>query len=423
MINILDINDAQLFMATATELNRSYGVAFWDGRQYRFGNSAVSELRRKPLETKSDFWISLNTQPLSPPFGTARHSADLVYAHLKELLKAGDGCDDLVIVAPANVSDDQLSLLLGILQSLSIDISAVIDRSLIATHTGDQRSVHIETQWRQLLITEVIESNGDRSVTEAKPLPGLGLLDCYEQILERCADRCVDQTRFDPRRSADSEQELWNAVPDILAALQSSPKHTVSLGQYQFTVSLDDITPVGLRLMTEIDRVSSTKDRWFDEPLLAIPGVTTTREAVSGDVIAKTAEDIVQQLPDDQKGLVRIASLASSATSGTPAAEPSVVGELAIDPDHAETVATPTEAPLDSDIPTHLLIGHRAVSLASDEASSFGLAPLADGAVIAISMRDRITVLSLRGSYDRLFSGCRLFRDDGVEATLIHLEH
>ena len=100
-----------------------------------------------------------------------------------------------------------------------------------------------------------------------------------------------------------------------------------------------------------------------------------------------------------------------------------MVGELAIDPDHAETVATPTEAPLDSDIPTHLLIGHRAVSLASDEASSFGLAPLADGAVIAISMRDRITVLSLRGSYDRLFSGCRLFRDDGVEATLIHLEH
>ncbi len=423
MINILDINDAQLFMATATELNRSYGVAFWDGRQYRFGHSAVSELRRKPLETKSDFWISLNTQPLSPPFGTARHSADLVYSHLKELLGASDGLDDLVIVTPANVGDDQLSLLLGILQSLSINISAVIDRSLIATHSGDGRSVHIETQWRQLLITEVIESNGDRSVTEVKPLPGLGLLDCYEQILERCADRCVDQTRFDPRRSADSEQELWNAVPDILAALQSSPKHTVSLGQYQFTVSLNDITPVGLRLMTEIDRVSSTKDRWFDEPLLAIPGVTTTREAVSGDVITKTAEDIVQQLPDDQKGLVRIASLASSATSGTPAAEPSVVGEPAIDPDHAETVATPTEAPLNSDIPTHLLIGHRAVPLASDEASSFGLAPLADGAVIAISMRDRITVLSLRGSYDRLFSGCRLFRDDGVEATLIHLEH
>ena len=423
MINILDINDAQLMVATTSGIERSCGMAFWDGGQYHFGHSAVSELRRKPLETKSDFWTLLNTQPLSPAFGNARHSADLVYSHLKELLGASDDLDDLVIVTPANVGDDQLSLLLGILQSLSINISAVIDRSLIATHSGGRRSVHIETQWRQLLITEVIESEGERSVTETKPLPGLGLLDCYEQILERCADRCVDQTRFDPRRSADSEQELWNAVPDILAALQSSPKHTVSLGQYQFTVSQDDITPVGLRLMTEIDRVTKSKDRWFDEPLLAIPGVKSTKEAVSSDVIAGTARDVIQQLPESQKGLVRIASLASTAPSVAQTPEPPVAVEPAPAKERSETIASPTQVPLDSDIPTHLLVGHRAVALSSDEAAGFGLEPLADGAVIAISMRDRIKVLSLRGSYDQLFSGCRLFRDDGVEATLIHLEH
>ena len=423
MINILDINDAQLMVATASGVERSCGMAYWDGGQYHFGHSAVLELRRKPLETKSDFWTSLNTQPLSPAFGNARHSADLVYSHLKELFGACDNLDDLVIVTPANVGDDQLSLLLGILQSLSINISGVIDRSLIATHSGDGHSVHIETQWRQLLITEVIESEGERSVTETKPLPGFGLLDCYEQILERCADRCVDQTRFDPRRSADSEQELWNALPDILAALQSSSKHSVSLGQYQFTVSQDDIKPVGLRLMMEIDRVSSSKDRWFDEPLLAIPGLKSTKEAVSADVIAGKARDIVQQLPEGQKGLVRIASLASTAPSVAPTPEPPVATEPVPSKERSETIATPTQVPLDSDIPTHLLIGHRAVALSSDEAASFGLEPLADGAVIAISMRDRIKVLSLRGSYDQLFSGCRLFRDDGVEATLIHLEH
>lgn len=423
MINILDINDAQLMVATTSGVERSCGMAFWDGGQYHFGQSAVSELRRKPLETKSDFWTSLNTQPLSPAFGNARHSADLVYSHLKALLDTSDDLDDLVIVTPANVGDDQLSLLLGILQSLSINISAVIDRSLIATHSGDGRSVHIETQWRQLLITEVIESEGERSVAETKPLPGFGLLDCYEQILERCADRCVDQTRFDPRRSADSEQALWNAVPDILTALQSSPKHTVSLGQYQFTVNQDDITPVGLGLMTEIDRVTSSKDRWFDEPLLAIPGVKSTKEAVSADVIAGTARDIVQQLPEGQKGLVRIASLASTAPSAAHTPEPTTAAEPAAAKERSEAIASPTQVPLDSDIPTHLLIGHRAVALSSEEAASFGLEPLADGAVIAISMRDRIKVLSLRGSYDQLFSGCRLFRDDGVEATLIHLEH
>ena len=105
-----------------------------------------------------------------------------MYAHLKDLLKSTGDLDDLVIVTPANVSDQQLSLLLGILQSLAVDISAVVDRSLIATHSGSEHSVHIETQWRQALIVQIVESEGERSVRETKPLPGLGLLDLHEQI-------------------------------------------------------------------------------------------------------------------------------------------------------------------------------------------------------------------------------------------------
>ena len=88
------------------------------------------------------------------------------------------------------------------------------------------------------------------------------------RFLERCADRCVEQTRFDPRRSAESEQQLWNALPDLLGALKATAEHSVSLGQYQFTVSQDDIAPIGRALMIEIDRVVASTDRWIDEPLL-----------------------------------------------------------------------------------------------------------------------------------------------------------
>ena len=141
---------------------------------------------------------------------------------------------------------------------------------------------------------------------------------------------------------------------------------------------------------------------------------------MSSDVIAGT-RDVIQQLPESQKGLVS-ASLASIAPSVAQTPEPPVAAEPAPATERSEIIASPTQVPLDSDIPTHLLIGHRAVALSSDEAASFGLEPLADGAVIAISMRDRIKVLSLRGPTIS-FPGCRLFRDDGVEATLIHLEH
>lgn len=425
MTNILDINDAQLALATNEGLETSSGIALLSGGGYRFGSDAALELRRKPLETRTDYWASLNTQSLSSSFGTARHSADLVYAHLKDLLESTGDLDDLVIVTPANVSDQQLSLLLGILQSLAVDISAVVDRSLIATHSGSEHSVHIETQWRQALIVQIVESEGERSVRETKPLPGLGLLDLHEQILERCADRCVEQTRFDPRRSAESEQQLWNALPNLLGALKATAEHSVSLGQYQFTVSQDDITPIGRALMTEIDRVVASTDRWIDEPLLMIPGVDAQNPAVTTTTLANAAREIVDQLPSNDKGLIRIASLAASTAKSRGIADTASQSDPEPARETADTAATetPNDEPADADLPTHLLIGHRAVALASDEAVAFGVEQLADGAVISLSMRDRIKVLSLRGSYEQLYSGCRLYRDDGVEAMLIHIEH
>ena len=58
---------------------------------------------------------------------------------------------------------------------------------------------------------------------------GLGYIDLLELCLEECADACVDQTRFDPRRSAESEQTLLDALPGVLTLLKDRPEVSVEL--------------------------------------------------------------------------------------------------------------------------------------------------------------------------------------------------
>jgi hypothetical protein len=120
----LDINDTSLSLTTADEVISSPGAVLSDSGALSFGESAVLQLKRRPLDVKSDYWSQLSTAPLSAHFGSARHTADLVYEHLKSLIPNPAHLHDLCIIAPSNINQTQLELLLGILSALNIKPSA-----------------------------------------------------------------------------------------------------------------------------------------------------------------------------------------------------------------------------------------------------------------------------------------------------------
>ena len=66
------------------------------------------QARRAPRDINNRFWHRLSTQPLSPALGPARHTADLVHAHLEALL--GDLGGDLTLAIPGAMESGQLSL-------------------------------------------------------------------------------------------------------------------------------------------------------------------------------------------------------------------------------------------------------------------------------------------------------------------------
>ena len=426
----LDITDSQIALIAGSSIIQSPGAALADGglggASLAFGQAVFETLKRRPLETRTDFWAQLSTSPLNAEFAGARHSADLVYEHLKFLFAEAERQDgpinDLVIIAPSNLNQTQLELLLGILNAVGKSPSAILDRALVHQHVIGKAGIHLDLQWRQMVATEISLEGDQLIVGKSSTLPGNGYLDLLEQCLEHCADMCVEQTRFDPRRSADAEQLLFNAIPNALATLTRSEEASLSVSGYDFKVSRTGLEFVGKRLMAAVEGASGAVS--VDELLAGLPGVLFDSTA-SQLTLAEAAERILNTRPPDAE-LSRIsrAKVEHPQEAENPPSEANVE-DVSKEPEETSRTDNSNAAPA-SDFagPTHILINSRAYSIAnqSAEAKGFGLIIAGDTVQVAEDLRRQVNVLSTESSHDQLHAGCRLYRNDGTEALLIRVE-
>jgi len=434
---ILDITDSQIVLSAGSSIIRSPGAALasvsggisradrnaQNSSTLTFGQPVLEVLKRRPLETRTDFWAQLSTVPLNTEFAGVRHSADLVYEHLKFIFAEAEreiaSVDDFAIIAPSNISQTQLELLLGILNAIGKTPSAILDRALVHQQVVGEAGVHLDLQWRQMVVTEVKLENGQLVVGNSSTLPGSGYLDILEQCLEHSADMCVEQTRFDPRRSAESEQLLFNAIPAALATLAISEEAALSVSGYDFKVSRTGLEFIGKRLMAAVEGAVGAVSA--DGLLAGLPGVR-----FDGTASEKRLGEAVEQILSSRASDAALSRISRAEVKDKSIVE-SALSATELDEEHEEIVRTtdsPSEPMSSFAGPTHVLINSRAYSIATQsmEAQGFGLV-VDDGKVqIAGDFRNQVNVLSTESSYDQLLAGCRLYRNDGTEALLIHVE-
>ena len=425
----LDTTDASLNLIGEGHCIRSPGLAYLDAGGLVFGDAAFAQLKQSPLAVRSDFWSQLGTTPLNTGFGEARHTADLVYEHMKALLNNAPEQRALCIIAPGNMQQSQIELLLGILGSLSIDVTAVIDRALLAHPATRGSGLNLSLQWRQLIVSEIKVDAAEMSVTKVTELSGLGYLDLLEMCLENCADLCVEQTRFDPRRSAASEQQLLSAIPSLLATLGDKTEVPLDIGSTTFKVTRSSFESVARRISAAIDLTQGHISA--DETLSLFPGIGLDSVATS-DSISNNAQGVLNSRSEGE-ALSRITRCAlttvttdTTDTSAVPGSE--IVTETIIDTNDAKgTLAANLSLSADdptSEPPTHLLIDGIAYRIGVEPSATegFGVVKSQGLAYIEDSFRKEITVLSVSGSHDTLPTGSRLYRSDGKEAMLIFVE-
>ena len=82
-IGLLDLHDTNLQLWHQDTRVQSPGYALLKGKEYLFGAPARAAAKLQPRAINTRYWWQLSTELLQPALGPARHTGDLVHAHLR----------------------------------------------------------------------------------------------------------------------------------------------------------------------------------------------------------------------------------------------------------------------------------------------------------------------------------------------------
>jgi len=224
------LNDAGISVLDSERiLYREPGFALLDDDQLTTGSAAYSYARVKPRRIQNRFWSDLQTGPLSDRRFQHLSAADLVSRQLEQIWAIiADRGDRLVLAVPAYMNNDNLSLLLGIVAEPKVPVIAMVDAAVAATRRPypDAVPVPIDLSLHSTLLTRITQAGqaqGDRSAV----IDEAGLLALYDAWIRVIAEAFVQQSRFDPLHTAETEQVLQDRLSGLIQSASSDD--TVSL--------------------------------------------------------------------------------------------------------------------------------------------------------------------------------------------------
>lgn len=278
-IGLLDLNDSNLQLWHGDKHVQSPGYALLQGHQYLFGAPARAAARLQPRDINTRYWWQLSTDPLQPALGPARHTGDLAHAHLMQLHQEARQPAEIVLAVSGSMQHEQLALLLGIVQQCPFDAVGLVNRSVAlgSLYSPSKRLFHLEIQLHQGVVSELVAHDNTLELQRTVPLPGCGLLQLQERLVEIIAAAFVRQTRFDPRRKAATEQLLYDALPATLRALQGNAETNLDINGYRARVSGQELQPAGKPLFESVGKSMGTlgpHDQVIADPVAALlPGL------------------------------------------------------------------------------------------------------------------------------------------------------
>ncbi|MGI9286019.1 MAG: hypothetical protein ACR2P1_11570 [Pseudomonadales bacterium] len=216
---IIELNDIGLFTTVAAGLYaESPGYALLNGAEVVVGKYAQAAARLHPRQINNRFWQQLGMNPLAEQSHLARHHADLAYLHLQHIHQLASEPEQVIFAVPASFDREQLAVLLGITQQCPFDAVGLVDLAVAAAAGVDVAGsgVHIDMQLHQAVVTSFSASDGSVAREATRIVEGGGMLALFNQFSHLIADAFIQQCRFDPLHDAQSEQLLYDALPEWL---------------------------------------------------------------------------------------------------------------------------------------------------------------------------------------------------------------
>jgi len=244
------INDAGITALDSKRiLYREPGFALCDDDRLTTGNDAYAAARVKPRRIQHNYWSNLITTPLADKGFRYLSAADLVSRQLEQMwLPLAAVCKALIIAVPPYMSKDNLGLFLGIASEIKLPVIAMVDSAVAATRREYQNAVpvHIDMSLHSASLTRL--SQPDQSQIErVELLDSCGIYELYDAWIKVIAEAFVQQSRFDPLHTAQTEQMLLNKLDDWLVAACSNKlvKLDLKYGNLHHVAEIESLELIG----------------------------------------------------------------------------------------------------------------------------------------------------------------------------------
>ena len=219
-LKVIEFNDHGICVSDETGiLLHSTGFALTDGTDLIFGDAAEQQARLRPTESYNRYWQELSLDPISHG-NTFRHYADIAYAHLLHLADACAIQGQVIFAVPGSFTHPQLAILLGLAKQTPFTVIGVVDSSVAAAakQARSAQVIYLDLQLHQALVSSLKLEAGALQTMATVQVPGVGSQSFMDLLMQMAASLFIQQCRFNPQHNAESEQQLYNALPNWLNA-------------------------------------------------------------------------------------------------------------------------------------------------------------------------------------------------------------
>ena len=338
------------------------GFALLEDDHIVTGIEAFRNASLKPRRIQNRYWSSLSTSSLTDQRFHHMSNADLVSSQLEHMWKkVAAPTDQLAIAVPAYMSNENLALLLGIAAELGIEIVAMSDAAVSATRRRYEHAVpvHIDLGLHCSMLTRLMQE-GQSQVERTEIIDDCGIVRLHETWLKVVAEVFVQQSRFDPLHTAETEQALKVSMPEWLTQASSSSvvplqlefrgvSHQAEIESLQLVAAAAPVYQSIVSNLRALYRAAETPAIQLSDRAARMPGLADTlKTRVGGEVF-------LLEPGATARGLIKRCK-SSNAEGGVTLTRHMPWDQSPVAVEAADTGGNGGQ-------PTHLLFGHKAFSL------------------------------------------------------------
>lgn len=227
-LTIIEINDYQLTLTRQDKCHHQLGYALVTKDRVIFGDDAYRQAKTSPANVYCHYWQRLGYEKITSANSQIRHFADLAYLQLQHLIAQVTACSEVVFIVPSSYNQQQLSLLLGIAQSCQLQVVGLVNGALLRLADCHQRGKYAlldiglhHCDYNQLVAAKDIYLEQSQSFADK------GIYNLYNHLAYWLNQRFIAECRFDAFHRADTEQSLYDQLPNLL--LKSADCYNISV--------------------------------------------------------------------------------------------------------------------------------------------------------------------------------------------------